>query len=174
MIWHNRSVNEVHYIFAFMCAINDSGHLVCFVSRYIAELLAEKQKIAPFMQVLPCTSRLLNQGKSLVTRPLNLVSYYQQRGIVIFLRNNYWMCSYQQRYSFKNIGLCVIATLWTYKYMHWILKSVCQLKEQLLGRLVFYGKFFYELKVHLLRNTHYRWMNCRIYKVLKKCYMHTC
>ncbi|XP_066352956.1 KH domain-containing protein At4g26480-like [Miscanthus floridulus] len=29
--------------------------------KYIAELLAEKQKLAPFMQVLPCTSRLLNQ-----------------------------------------------------------------------------------------------------------------
>ncbi|KAL6644262.1 hypothetical protein ACP70R_015870 [Stipagrostis hirtigluma subsp. patula] len=28
---------------------------------YIAELLAEKQKLAPFMPVLPCTSRLLNQ-----------------------------------------------------------------------------------------------------------------
>ncbi|XP_062191830.1 KH domain-containing protein At4g26480-like isoform X2 [Phragmites australis] len=31
------------------------------VVRYIAELLAEKQKLAPFMPVLPCTSRLLNQ-----------------------------------------------------------------------------------------------------------------
>ncbi|RCV30750.1 hypothetical protein SEVIR_6G130400v4 [Setaria viridis] len=29
--------------------------------KYIAELLAEKQKLTPFMQVLPCTSRLLNQ-----------------------------------------------------------------------------------------------------------------
>ncbi|KAK3123224.1 hypothetical protein QOZ80_8AG0626630 [Eleusine coracana subsp. coracana] len=29
--------------------------------KYIAELLAEKQKLGPFMQVLPCTSRLLNQ-----------------------------------------------------------------------------------------------------------------
>ncbi|KAK3121508.1 hypothetical protein QOZ80_8BG0654840 [Eleusine coracana subsp. coracana] len=29
--------------------------------KYIAELLAEKQKLEPFMQVLPCTSRLLNQ-----------------------------------------------------------------------------------------------------------------
>ncbi|PAN34534.1 hypothetical protein PAHAL_6G152300 [Panicum hallii] len=29
--------------------------------KYIAELLVEKQKLAPFMQVLPCTSRLLNQ-----------------------------------------------------------------------------------------------------------------
>ncbi|CAL5006822.1 unnamed protein product [Urochloa decumbens] len=41
-----------------MCALNDSGGCV---SRYIAELLAEKQKLAPFVQVLPCTSRLLNQ-----------------------------------------------------------------------------------------------------------------
>ncbi|TVU06682.1 hypothetical protein EJB05_49906 [Eragrostis curvula] len=31
--------------------------------KYIAELLAEKQKLVPFMQVLPCTSRLLNQDQ---------------------------------------------------------------------------------------------------------------
>ncbi|KAJ0972203.1 hypothetical protein J5N97_020162 [Dioscorea zingiberensis] len=29
--------------------------------RYLAELLAEKQKLGPFMQVLPFCSRLLNQ-----------------------------------------------------------------------------------------------------------------
>ncbi|XP_066361755.1 KH domain-containing protein At1g09660/At1g09670-like isoform X2 [Miscanthus floridulus] len=29
--------------------------------RYLAELLAERQKLAPFMQVLPCCNRLLNQ-----------------------------------------------------------------------------------------------------------------
>jgi len=42
-----------------MCALN----VGCCVSRYMAELLAEKQKLTPFMQVLPCTSRLLNQGE---------------------------------------------------------------------------------------------------------------
>jgi len=68
MIRHNRSIDE-HSL-----------------SRYIAELLAEKQKLAPFMQVLPCTSRLLNQGKSLLTHPLNLASCLPtKRGIVIFL-----------------------------------------------------------------------------------------
>ena len=30
--------------------------------RYLAELLAERQKLAPFVQVLPFCTRLLNQG----------------------------------------------------------------------------------------------------------------
>uniref|UniRef100_A0A452Z576 STAR protein homodimerisation region domain-containing protein n=1 Tax=Aegilops tauschii subsp. strangulata TaxID=200361 RepID=A0A452Z576_AEGTS len=30
--------------------------------RYIAELLAERQKLVPFLQVLPFCNRLLNQG----------------------------------------------------------------------------------------------------------------
>jgi hypothetical protein len=71
MIQHNRSVDEHSLsIITYMCALNAG----CCVSRYIAELLVEKQKLAPFMQVLPCTSRLLNQGKSLLAHPLNLVS----------------------------------------------------------------------------------------------------
>jgi len=32
-------------------------------SQYLAELLAEHQKLGPFMQVLPICSRLLNQGE---------------------------------------------------------------------------------------------------------------
>ncbi|RVW56531.1 KH domain-containing protein [Vitis vinifera] len=31
-------------------------------SQYLTELLAEYQKLVPFMQVLPVCSRLLNQG----------------------------------------------------------------------------------------------------------------
>ncbi|GMN40653.1 hypothetical protein TIFTF001_009888 [Ficus carica] len=31
-------------------------------SQYLSELLAEHQKLGPFMQVLPICSRLLNQG----------------------------------------------------------------------------------------------------------------
>jgi len=36
-------------------------YLCCF-SQYLMELLAEHQKLGPFMQVLPLCSRLLNQG----------------------------------------------------------------------------------------------------------------
>lgn len=34
----------------------------CFGSQYLSELLAEHQKLGPFLQVLPICSRLLNQG----------------------------------------------------------------------------------------------------------------
>jgi len=34
----------------------------CFCSQYLSELLAEHQKLGPFLQVLPICSRLLNQG----------------------------------------------------------------------------------------------------------------
>uniref|UniRef100_A0A0A9CWE4 STAR protein homodimerisation region domain-containing protein n=1 Tax=Arundo donax TaxID=35708 RepID=A0A0A9CWE4_ARUDO len=44
--------------------------------RYLAELLAERQKLAPFMQVLPFCNRLLNQeilrASSLPTNPILL------------------------------------------------------------------------------------------------------
>jgi protein quaking len=33
----------------------------CLFGRYLAELLAERQKLAPFVQVLPFCTRLLNQ-----------------------------------------------------------------------------------------------------------------
>ena len=36
---------------------------VYFSSQYLSELLAEHQKLGPFMQVLPICSRLLNQGQ---------------------------------------------------------------------------------------------------------------
>ncbi|KAF8402449.1 hypothetical protein HHK36_010533 [Tetracentron sinense] len=36
-------------------------------SQYLTELLAEHQKLGPFMQVLPTCSRLLNQDTSLIT-----------------------------------------------------------------------------------------------------------
>jgi len=36
-----------------------------FCSQYLSELLAEHQKLGPFMQVLPICSRLLNQGLAL-------------------------------------------------------------------------------------------------------------
>lgn len=35
------------------------------VCRYLSELLAERQKLSPFMPVLPHTYRLLNQGELL-------------------------------------------------------------------------------------------------------------
>ncbi|KAK2976248.1 hypothetical protein RJ640_021959, partial [Escallonia rubra] len=34
-----------------------------FVDQYLTELLAEHQKLGPFMQVLPICSRVLNQAK---------------------------------------------------------------------------------------------------------------
>lgn len=34
-----------------------------WVCRYLSELLAERQNLGPFMQVLPNCSRLLNQGE---------------------------------------------------------------------------------------------------------------
>lgn len=36
--------------------------LLSYSSQYLTELLAEHQKLTPFMQVLPICSRLLNQG----------------------------------------------------------------------------------------------------------------
>ncbi|MFS7952472.1 putative STAR protein, homodimerization region [Helianthus anomalus] len=36
-------------------------------SSYLAELLEEKKKLGPFVQVLPIYSRLLNQGLVVVT-----------------------------------------------------------------------------------------------------------
>jgi hypothetical protein len=36
--------------------------VLLFCSQYLSELLAEHQKLGPFMQVLPICSRLLNQG----------------------------------------------------------------------------------------------------------------
>lgn len=36
--------------------------LLIFFSQYLSELLAEHQKLGPFMQILPICSRLLNQG----------------------------------------------------------------------------------------------------------------
>jgi hypothetical protein len=43
----------------------DAAVLSCLIigSQYLAELLAEHQKLGPFMQVLPTCSRLLNQGE---------------------------------------------------------------------------------------------------------------
>ncbi|GJN03254.1 hypothetical protein PR202_ga20677 [Eleusine coracana subsp. coracana] len=48
--------------------------------RYIAELLAEKQKLGPFMQVLPCTSRLLNQAEILHVSALLGIPVLDQPG----------------------------------------------------------------------------------------------
>ncbi len=39
------------------------GWLDCSCSQYLAELLAEHQKLGPFMQVLPICSKLLSQGE---------------------------------------------------------------------------------------------------------------
>ena len=38
------------------------SYVVVFSSQYLTELLAEYQKLVPFVQVLPICSRLLNQG----------------------------------------------------------------------------------------------------------------
>lgn len=43
-----------------------------FCSQYLSELLAEHQKLGPFMQVLPICSRLLNQGLLLPLSILDL------------------------------------------------------------------------------------------------------
>lgn len=46
------------------------------LGRYLAELLAERQKLAPFMQVLPFCNRLLNQGKFNFLRYVPLLFIY--------------------------------------------------------------------------------------------------
>ncbi|CAD5172835.1 unnamed protein product [Musa acuminata subsp. malaccensis] len=43
-------------------ASSQTGSIAYTDSQYLAELLAEHQKLGPFMQVLPICSRLLNQG----------------------------------------------------------------------------------------------------------------
>ncbi|GJM92350.1 hypothetical protein PR202_ga08816 [Eleusine coracana subsp. coracana] len=44
---------------AYLCPFGTS--MLRFVWKYLAELLAERQKLAPFVQVLPFCTRLLNQ-----------------------------------------------------------------------------------------------------------------
>ena len=45
-------INFLVYVLIYVCS-----------SQYLAELLAEHQKLGPFVQVLPLCSRLLNQGQ---------------------------------------------------------------------------------------------------------------
>jgi len=47
-----------------MSLINFWLHILIylFYSQYLTELVAEYQKLGPFMQVLPLCTRLLNQG----------------------------------------------------------------------------------------------------------------
>jgi len=45
------SINFLEYVLIYVCS-----------SQYLTELLAERQKLGPFMQVLPLCTRLLNQG----------------------------------------------------------------------------------------------------------------
>jgi hypothetical protein len=53
--------------------------------RYLAELLAERQKLAPFMQVLPFCNRLLNQG--LFPLPFWIFSVYLSIPICLYSLN---------------------------------------------------------------------------------------
>lgn len=48
-------------LFAFVC------------SQYLTELLTERQKLGPFMQVLPFCTRLLNQGISMYSNSMILL-----------------------------------------------------------------------------------------------------
>ena len=46
-----------------VCVCSDFYVLIYVCSsQYLTELLAERQKLGPFMQVLPLCTRLLNQG----------------------------------------------------------------------------------------------------------------
>ncbi|URD99759.1 KH domain-containing protein [Musa troglodytarum] len=49
-------------VFPSRTASSQAGSIAYADSQYLAELLAEHQKLGPFMQVLPICSRLLNQG----------------------------------------------------------------------------------------------------------------
>jgi hypothetical protein len=51
-----------------VCLMNDDDdvilvQLMVLCSQYLAELLAEHQKLGPFTQVLPICSKLLSQGE---------------------------------------------------------------------------------------------------------------
>lgn len=68
--------------------------VMCDNGRYLAELLSERQKLGPFVQVLPHCSRLLNQGgliRSLllhfVVTILVIISYAGISGTVVFILN---------------------------------------------------------------------------------------
>lgn len=56
--------SELYNFFSYV-----SNYLFCFCwifcSQYLTQLLAEHQKLGPFMQVLPICNRLLNQGLTL-------------------------------------------------------------------------------------------------------------
>ena len=49
------------YIYIYMYIYSFDWFLF-FSSQYLTELLTERQKLGPFVQVLPICSRLLNQG----------------------------------------------------------------------------------------------------------------
>jgi protein quaking len=61
-------------------------------SQYLSELLAEHQKLGPFMQVLPTCSRLLNQGLLLSLSFLDLG--FSRFSWVYFLLLNYHVLNF--------------------------------------------------------------------------------
>lgn len=48
-------------------------YVCCNTNRYLTELLAERNKLGPFMAVLPNSYRLLNQGEFTVQHVLSLL-----------------------------------------------------------------------------------------------------
>lgn len=67
-----------------MNCICDGDFVLCDDGRYLAELLSERQKLGPFVQVLPHCSRLLNQGGFIRSLLLHFV--------VEMLINYYFFC----------------------------------------------------------------------------------
>lgn len=67
--------------------------VLCDNGRYLAELLSERQKLGPFVQVLPHCSRLLNQGgliRSLLLHfvvTILIISYAGISGTIVFILN---------------------------------------------------------------------------------------
>lgn len=55
--------------------------MLCENGRYLAELLSERQKLGPFVQVLPHCSRLLNQGG--FARSLSTLHFVVETSILI-------------------------------------------------------------------------------------------
>lgn len=64
--------------------------VVCvIVDRYLSELLSERNKLGPFVPVLPLCYRLLNQGKLVKLALLEFMASYAVPSLLLPLQTHY-------------------------------------------------------------------------------------
>ncbi|KAL5700254.1 hypothetical protein ACHQM5_025726 [Ranunculus cassubicifolius] len=59
-MWFHVCIGVIYLCFTYLNP--DFNFCLYNNGRYLAELMAERQKLGPFMQILPLCNRLLNQG----------------------------------------------------------------------------------------------------------------